>query len=703
MTATRIGLIFPRTMRVRTGWIPPFFRGRGAVFWWRFSLTIAAAAFSLLLILQPPPWQVLTDAAGEELSVGRIVFIGTWLGGAGGIAILAFLFTVCPWWACAPDPANRIVAAPRAPVWFWPVVAAAVIAAGSIATPSLGHSLWDDEHESLVWYILGRYVRQAPEGNIKLKEHNWRRTVFAYSTPNNHVFHNILARWSNATWRALAAPKERQFSEVALRLPAFLAGLACVAALALLLKDFGLPGSGALAAWFLALQPWFTQHMALARGYALVMLLTVLVLVFWRRALVSGAWQWWALLAACQFFALWTYPAVVFLLALLNLSLVALILFRPSPVNAPARTLLSRWFSCSCLAGAGLLPLVFPLVPQMKDYMESLGGGMMALPWLANLGSFLVGGAAWDRSSGTGTSYLDMQLVARSCGPAVLHVLYGGAVLVFVMGLVRFFRRGKLEATVAACVVLGPAMHWLYAETKGVILWEWYLVYVVPSVCLFWGVGTAAVGQSVARFTRSSWPGVLASALVVAFYAYAASPVRAWHSAHSRVPYRESTVAARSGVDGARTIVFSTTGAPLAYDPALFYIEEPLDLAILMFQADTQQRPLVANMGQMQNLRERCPEIFALLESKKLFPVVERFPGFMSGGDRFVCRYAAGSAAAFDFSGILDTDEVTYAKSKAGIAPEKFFAGRGKKHIAQGAGGYGPSPGSGKEPHGFRK
>jgi hypothetical protein len=35
--------------------------------------------------------------------------------------------------------------------------------------------------------------------------------------------------------------------------------------------------------------------------------------------------------------------------------------------------------------------------------------------------------------------------------------------------------------------------------------------------------------------------------------------------------------------------------------------------------------------------------------------------------------------------------------------PEKFFAGRGKKHIAQGAGGYGPSPGSGKEPHGFRK
>jgi hypothetical protein len=83
--------------------------------------------------------------------------------------------------------------------------------------------------------------------------------------------------------------------------------------------------------------------------------------------------------------------------------------------------------------------------------------------------------------------------------------------------------------------------------------------------------------------------------------------------------------------------------------------------------------------------------------------VAERFPGFMSGGDRFVCRYAAGSAADFDFSGILDADEVAFAKSRAGIMPEKFFAGRGKKHIAQGAGGYGPSPGSGKEPHGFRK
>ena len=664
---------------------------------------MAAAALSLLLLLQPPPWQVLADAAGEELSVARVVFIGTWLGGAIGIAVLGLLFAVCPWWACAPEPANCVAAAPKAPAWFWPVVIAAVIAAGSIAAPSLGHSLWDDEHESLVWYILGRYVRQAPEGNIKLKEHNWRRTVFAYSTPNNHVFHNILARWSNSIWRAVAAPKDRQFSEVALRLPAFLAGLACVAALGLLLKDFGLPGAGALAAWFLALHPWFTQHMALARGYALIMLLIVLVLVFWRRALVSGAWPWWGLLAGCQFLALWTYPAVFFLLALLNLSLVTLVLLRPSPVNGPPRTLLSRSFACSCLAAAGFLPLVLPLVPQMQDYMKSLGGGMMAVPWLANLGSFLVGGAAWDRSSATYTGYLDMQLVAQSCGPAVLYSLYTGAMLIFVIGIARFVRRGTLEATLTACVLLGPAAHWLYAETQGVILWEWYLVYVVPSVCLFWGIGAANVGQGIARLARLPWLGALVSALIVVFYAYAAWPVRAWHASHSRVPYRESTEASRSGVDDARTIVFSTTGAPLAYDPSLFYIEEPLDLAILMFQADAQQRPLVANMGQMQILREHCPEIFALLESKILFPVAERFPGFMSGGDRYVCRYAAGSAADFDFSGILEADEIACAKSKAGIAPEKFFAGRGKKHIAQGAGGYGPSPGSGKEPHGFRK
>ncbi|MEY3479249.1 MAG: hypothetical protein RIQ71_24 [Verrucomicrobiota bacterium] len=678
-------------------------RDRDAVFWWRLFFAVAAAGFSLLMILQPPPWKVIAEAAGQELTIAQLVYAGTWLGALGSVAIMGLLFAICPWWALAPRPQKGKWCATAAPRWFWPTVLAAVIAAGSIAAPSLDDSLWDDEHESLVWYVLGRYVRQEPDGHVKLKEHNWRRTIFGYSTPNNHIFHNILARSSNALWRAVARPKGLQFNEVALRIPAFLAGLACIAALGVLLRDFGFPAAGSIAAWFLALQPWFTEHMALARGYTITMLCTVLIFVFWRRALVSGAWLWWVLLTVSEFLLLWTYPAAVFLVAVLNVALFVLLKTGATPVAGPERTALSRWFCCTALAAAGLLPLIAPLVPQLRKYIDSLTSGLMGWPWLVNFASFVTAGAAWDNGSGSDRDYLDLQLVSHAYGHLAVHMLLAGTALLFAVGFIRFARGGKLALAATISALLGPLMHWVYAESSGVVLWEWYLIYVLPFVCMFWGVGTWTASISFVKITRARWTGVPVAVVLVCLYAIVTAPVRAWHFNHTRVPYRETAEASRACADGKDAIVFSITGAPLAYDPDLFLIEKPVDLAILMCQADAQKRRLIANMGQMQTLQLCYPGIFALVDNRSLFPHVEKFKGFFSGGDRFLCFYRPGSAALFDFAGILTPEELAYARSKADIAPEKYFSGRVKRHEAQGTGGYGPAPGVGKEPHHFRK
>jgi len=678
-------------------------RTRDAVFWWRVFFAAAAAGFSLLLIFQPPPWRIIAEAGGEELSIAQLVYVGTWLGGLGAMVVTGLLYAICPWWARAPHAipgAEHSVATPR---WFWPVVLAAVIAGGATAAPTMNHSLWDDEHETLVWYVLGRYVRTAPDGEIKLKEHNWRRTIFGYSTPNNHIFHNILARSSNALWRAIARPAGRQFNEVALRIPAFLAGLACIAALAFLLKDFGFAAAGAIAAWFLALHPWFTHHMAQARGYTLTMLFVVLIFIFWRRALVSGCWLWFGLLAAAQFLALWTYPAAVFQLGVVNITFVLLVLRRPSMVAQPARTLISRWFCCNTLAAAGMLPLVGPLVPQMQYYIQSLPHGSVAGAWLTNLFCFFTGGAACDNGSHSGQGYLDLQLIAHAFGSGTLRALLFLTAALFVWGVIRFARAGKIHAAAVVCILLGPAAHWIYANTKGIILWEWYLIYSLPFVCLFWGVAVWTLGSAAAKVTRQAWAGPVFALAMLGLYALATSPVRAWNINYCKVPYRESVAASRAAWDDKDTMVFSTTGAPLAYDPHLFYIETPVDLAILMFQADAQNRKLVANMGQMGTLQLAYPKVFALVDSDSLFPEIERFKGFFSGGDRYVCRYAPGSVMSYDFTGILTPEEVAYARSKAQVAPEVYFAGRVKRHAAQDSGGYGPAPGAGKEPHGFKK
>jgi len=677
--------------------------GRHAVFWWRAFLLLAAAGFSLLIILQPSPWRVITEAADHKLSIAQIVYIGTWWGAICAIAIMALLFVICPWWACAPSPKIYETSAGVTPRWFWPAVLAAVIAGGAIAAPTLGHSLWDDEHETLVWYVLGRYVRQKPDGHIKLKENNWRRTIFGYSTPNNHVFHNILARSTNSLWRAIAKPDGLQFNETVLRIPAFLAGLACIAALALLLKDFRLPSAGALAAWLLALQPWFTHHMALARGYTLTMLFAVLAVLFWRRSLTSGAWWWWALLAACEFLGLWTYPALFFLFIILNATLLLLIARQAPQVAAPRRTMISRWFCSSAIAGAGLLPLVFPLIPQMRNYINSLNPGSMGLPWLANFFCFLAAGSAWNNGSTPGNNYVDLQLVSAAWGPTVMWILLAFAAVLLLLGMIRFVRSGPIAAAAATSLVLAPATHWLFAEARGIILWEWYLIYTLPFVCMFWGAGLWVLASTASHFAHRRQIALIITLVAFLFYAFATSPIRTWHLKHSKVPYRESSVASRSGTNGNRAIVFSTTGAPLAYDPQLFYVERPMDLAVLMFQADAQNRPLIANMGQMETLRSSFPKIYAMIENHALFPKVEHFPGFFSGGDRFVCHYAPGSAESFDFTGILTPKEVSRARANAKITSEAYFASGGVRHIALGAGGYGPAPGVGRDPDDFRK
>lgn len=674
-----------------------------AVFWWRAFLLLAAAGFSLLIILQPPPWRVLAESANKTLSLAEIVYIGTWWGAACSMAVMAVLFAICPWWACAPTPKTHETSAGMTPRWFLPAVLAAVITGGAIAAPTLGHSLWDDEHETLVWYVLGRYVRQKPDGHVKLKEHNWRRTIFGYSTPNNHIFHNILARSTNSLWRAIAKPDGLQFSEVALRIPAFLAGMACIAALAFLLKDFGLPQAGAIAAWFLALQPWFTHHMALARGYTLTMLFAVLAVLFWRKALVSGAWQWWALLAACELLGLWTYPALLFLFAILNAALLLLITLQAPQIAGPRRTMTSRWFCCSAMAGAGLLPLVFPLISQIRDYIDSLTPGLMGLPWLANFFCFLAAGTAWNNDSTSNHNYEDLQQIALAYGPVIMWALLAFVAMLFLLGIIRFARGGPIAAVTAASLVLGPTAHWLYAEAKGIILWEWYLIYFLPFVGMFMGVGLWTLASAGSNLVHKRPIAPIIAVIALLLYAFATSPVRAWHLVHSKVPYRESSLAARADTKGNHAIVFSTTGAALAYDPQLFYIENPVDLAVLMFQADAQHRPLIANMGQMETLRSAFPKIYAMIENQTLFPQVKRFQGFFSGGDRFVCRYAPGSADTFDFSGILTPEEVSYARRNANILSEVYFTGGGARHAALGVGGYGPAPGVGKNPEDFRK
>ncbi len=660
-------------------------RGKTPLFWWRTALALGAAGFGLLLVLQPPPWHVLAEVGGfGNLNFTRGIFVWTWLAGAASGAVMVALFFICQWWANAPAP-DRAAEPPRAatPRWFWPLVLAAIVACGSIAGPTLGHSLWDDENESLTYYSLGRFLREDGSGNIRFKAYPWRKTIFGYTTPNNHILHNVLSRSSNALWSAAARPGGWKFNHIAIRLPAFLAALAALAALALLLKEFGFPGAGVAAAWFLAVNPWFTEHAAIARGYSLLMLLVLLAALAWRRALLSGAWLWWSFFAIASLLMMWTYLGSFFILVPLNIA-TALLIVRGSPsVAGRVRTQLSRWFCVNALAAAAALPLLLPLVPQMKKYIAKLAATPVVIgqSWLQDVFWFFAGGAPWMRNSADGYRYHDMQLVQLSLGTWALWGIGAIVVLFFLLGLWRFAASGRIALSLTLCMLIAPVLQFFYARHQQIFIYEWYVIYALPFVAMFWGTGLVAFVQWLSRLLRFPAIAPTAAGAVLVAYAFLVHPVHAWQLANAKTPHLESVLATRPdpgdyrSEKNRRLITFShNNGNPsYAYDPSLLITRSPADIILLCRQADREGRPLMANIGHMHVMDTEYPRERSILHDRRLFGRVEVFPGADYGWNRYVFFYTPGSVAGIDLSEFLDAGEVAWVEANTTRQPETTF------------------------------
>jgi len=656
-------------------------RCRSPLFWWRLLLLAAAAGLSLLLVLQPPPWRVLAGAGGwDGMNLTRTITFWTWWAGLVSIVIITGLFLLCRWWVDAPAPQPPADQPKPGPRWFWPLTLAAVVACGAVSGPTLDHSLWDDESESVTWYSVGRFVRDGEQGEVRFKSIPWQRTLYGYSTPNNHIFHNILSRASNSLWRTIARPDNLHFNHLAVRLPAFLAALAAVAALAFLLRDFGYPGAGVLAAWFLALHPWFTEHAAVARGYSLAMLLAVLALIAWRRALLGGSWLWWTAFAAAQFLMMWTYPGSIFLLAPLNLATVLLLWHAPAPVTGPFRTQLSRWFCVNSITAAALFPLLLPLLPQLRVYNSDNAGYRIGGEWVHDTVWCFVGGAPWSRNSAGGSGHQDMQLVVTALGPAAPWLTAATVGIFFLLGLWYFARRNRLALALAAALVAAPVLQFFYARAATIHMWPWYVIYALPFVAMFWGMGLAITAVGFGRITgRPSLAAPLAAAFLAVF-AFLNYPVHAWQLVHSKTPLRESVLATRSAPadyrspGNRRIITFAHTNPVYCYDPSLLQVRSPAEIILLCLQADREGRPLIGNIGHPHVIKPLYPRDFALLQDRRLFGRKETFTGAEDVWDRYIYYYTPGAVAGIDLTEFLHEEEIAFVRQHGGTSPEQFFA-----------------------------
>lgn len=147
---------------------------------------------------------------------------------------------------------------------------------------------------------------------------NEGRDPFYYNVPNNHVLHTLLAKLSVLVWG---------MQPVAIRLPAFIAGILCIPAMFFVGKAFH-KNAGVLAAFGMAVFPYMVLYSTMARGYSLIVLWTLLLLLVGRFYLEKPSLTGCILIAIISALGLLTIPSMLFALAGIYLWLMLALLIK---------------------------------------------------------------------------------------------------------------------------------------------------------------------------------------------------------------------------------------------------------------------------------------------------------------------------------------------------------------------------------------
>ncbi len=627
---------------------------------WRIILGVIAGVLAIWLLMATKPWVAAAEIRGKT-DIRDYVRIYGWIAGAINFILLATLAAICPWWTRGRppkpvlSPANQLPTS-STPRWFWPLVVVAMAATFFYSLPRMNHGFWDDEELNIRTTLWGKFKPSKKTGEIEFVRLDWLETVYGYSKgPNTHTLFSILSRACEEAWNAVARPTGFPLVEWPFRVPALIFGVLAVAAVAWLLKDFGMPGAGVVAAFLLGIHPWNIRYASEARGYSLLIFLVPMLFVFWRRAMVSAEWRYWAAFAFVEFALLYCYPGSAFILVVLNLITVGLFV-AGSECAEPRFAQAGRWFCVSVLAAILTLQLMLPLVPQGKLYFDFVAsqGFVAGWQWFRNTACFLIGGAPWTKSGEPLAGYPEW--LARYVENPVLFVAAASfAIAVVILGAGRLLQRGWASATFVIVIAVCPPITFVFAYFRKFLLYENYVIYSLPGVVICAAAGLTLAASWLAKPSggRPTFAYAAVASVLLGYFVYT-NPFRQWLVANPLQQIRESVISCRGTLDPAagrnnvRTASFCIP--PYLYDAYMERLDSAGAFIAALQRADAEGVPLYLNIGMPWAAREYSPQMWELFNNTALFEEPVRLRGFEPSLDRLVAKYKPGSAEKFDFS-----------------------------------------------------
>jgi len=614
------------------------------VHWVRVALGLALVGLAVVLIVGERPGETAELLRqGEKVGSHDLVqMYGYWISAGNALLVLLLWWSAPLWLRPRETPTDASLAPPTSssPAFAW-LVAGAVVCAAILAWPRLEFDFWDDEESTVFFFADGGYTHNQ-RGELIERDRSWQDTLHYRLNrshgANNHVPHSILVRLTVGAWRLVARPELRWPDERVARIPAYLAGLAAIAATALLLCRLGFPTAGVFVAWLLAVHPWMIRYISEARGYSLVLLLLPVLLLALLRAFEKGTQRRWAAFAATGALLLWTYPGAGMVVFVANLAVVGELIRRR---HAGGGVHAVRWLAANLVAGAiwaqlmlaNVLILAFHIPFKDGDHKPRLLYDLLGHLWS---GTFWHVRRARDH-------YAELVDFAWK-HPWLFHGLVALAGALVILGAVRLLRRGGAQAWLVAVLVLpAPVTFWI-AWTTEALFHPWYAIYAVPSLAILLGIGIETV---FARLTAPRLRSLATVALMATFWigyvgstrhvlqALRAGPVQERKQAVSLVrPVRDPFDPANE-----RILTAAWMRPPWYYDPLVHLPRGPDELVELMAEADATGKSLFVTYTRPRAARRSAPDLVALAQDPALFEPIGELYGFEPRGHMLVYRY----------------------------------------------------------------
>ena len=562
------------------------------------------------------PWEADADLG---------IHLAAWI----NLALLVLAALTAKWWTHEASPFSWPPVIPRR-VWFWPLVFVAVIVGTAARYPLASKSLWWDE----TWVI-----RQCSHGSwkpdkkkpdeLKFSPTTWKRCAFYYQKPTNHVPMSLAQKASLTTWSKVTRAQAGQFSDLAARVPSLIASAIAVVLVACLLRRWGKPGAGVVAAFVLALHPWHIRYGVDARAYALVVPLAISALfaahcLIESRGRVVGHWVW---LGLNQFLWLWAFPNALVDVAVM-FALLAFVLIKQEATGSDCLAIFSRLAITHVFAAMLLLQMFLPNFMQARHWAgkeedaHTLDRVLANDTWQQIVTGNIPGGTELkgfpaDAQHHVFQSHAAFGSIAELITPALtLVAVFGLFVLVMQRRGPGYVVIGLLASGLLFASVTVVAKSYFYPRFAIALL--------VPFVI---GLGWCA---GLIDFRR--WNSAFRSLIITVFLAVwfiVLQPIRRvlWSAPYAPLRDVAEFVAKQPATPSPVVICFGLGQEALpVYHPGTFPVNSAADIEAQWQKARAEKRDLLLVQGYNTFNRAIHPDGFALMDDPQRFEPVAWFP-----------------------------------------------------------------------------